>query len=41
LKILKGKLLEEIQLELDTRLPDYDNTKNMPYMKAVLDETLR
>jgi len=37
----EAKLLEEIQNTLENEPPNYENTKNMKYLKAVLDETLR
>ena len=37
----EAKLAQEINSTLNGELPNYDNTKSMPYLKAVLDETLR
>jgi cytochrome P450 len=35
------KLIEEINSTLNGESPNFENTKNMPFLKAVLDETLR
>jgi cytochrome P450 len=35
------QLREEIEMTLQGRDPDYDSVKNMKYLKAVIDETLR
>jgi len=37
----EAKLVEEIEVTLNGVSPTFENTKNMKYLKAVLDETLR
>jgi len=37
----EAKLIEEIDRTLNGSLPDYNSIKNMPYLEAVLNETLR
>jgi cytochrome P450 len=39
--LTKIQVLEEIKSTLQGATPTYENTKNMKYLKAVLDETLR
>ena len=35
------QIVEEIQEIIGNESPDFENTKNLKYMKAVFDETLR
>eukprot|EP01100_Stratorugosa_tubuloviscum_P011929 TRINITY_DN543_c2_g1_i1.p1 TRINITY_DN543_c2_g1~~TRINITY_DN543_c2_g1_i1.p1 ORF type:complete len:486 (-),score=166.23 TRINITY_DN543_c2_g1_i1:101-1558(-) len=38
---VKHKLIEEINEKIGNQIPDYENTKDLKYTKAVLDEILR